>query len=72
MTVAKNVIPFKRDKALAAGYMELEPDICDLVRAAEIAAMMFDKKPELTNFMVDQFLRMANELQQKYYALLPD
>jgi hypothetical protein len=50
-------------------YRDLEPDICDLVRAAEIAFEMAMKEDAggCTLFSVEQFKRLAEDLKAKFY-----
>jgi len=50
-------------------FRDLEPDICNLVRAAEIAfSMAMDEDVGgCTLFSVEQFKRLAEDLKAKYY-----
>jgi hypothetical protein len=50
----------------------LEPDICDLERAAEIAQIVSDSEDSenLRDFAIAQTLRLSRELREKYYELL--
>jgi hypothetical protein len=51
-------------------FKELEFDICDLARAADLASLMaFDEDSELTFFAVRQLQSMATSLKEKYYQL---
>ena len=49
----------------------LEPMICDLERAAEIADLVLDEHKHLGTFAVAQTLRLSQELREKYYELYP-
>ena len=49
----------------------LEPMICDLERAAEIADLVLDEHEHLAHFAVAQTLRLSQELREKYYDLYP-
>jgi hypothetical protein len=56
------------DATLARAYRELEPEICDVVRAAELASLAEDQEDSgLLTFAIEQFLRLAEELKQRYY-----
>jgi hypothetical protein len=53
-----------------ASPSDLEPDICDLAVAAEIAfdAAMDDQVAGKTLFAIEQFERMAKNLKEKFYG----
>ena len=60
------VIDGKRGHAHA--FLELEPDICDLVRMAELVDLADDSRDSgLLTFAVGQFRKMAEDLKRKYY-----
>jgi hypothetical protein len=51
-------------------FIQLEPDICDLVRAAELAELAQDSGDSgLLIFAVGQFHKMADDLKRKYFEL---
>jgi hypothetical protein len=54
---------------LISAYLALEPDICDMVRAAEIASLAEEHNEELVTFAIEQCLKTAEELKAKYYEL---
>jgi len=64
-----------RDSRHAAAFRELESDVCDLLRAADLAlvAKEADDVGEsgggLTLFTIQQFAKMAEDLKKKYYEL---
>jgi hypothetical protein len=49
----------------------LEPMICDLEHAAEIADLVMDQHEHLAVSAVAQTLRLSQELREKYYELYP-
>jgi hypothetical protein len=57
------------DKRHAAAFRSLEPDICDMVRAAEMASLAEEHGEELLTFAIEQCLRTAEEFKQTYYEL---
>jgi hypothetical protein len=58
----KNLLE-KRAKA----YRNMEPHVCDLARAAELAMLASDDEG-LFLFAVEQFETMAQRLRERYYA----
>jgi hypothetical protein len=65
---ANRMIPGPADKKLAAEYRALEPDICDIVRAAEMLSLAEDQEDTgLLSFAINQSLKLAEELKEKYY-----
>ena len=62
--------------ALADAYVELESDICDMLRAADLACQFaFDESDEIDElvfFTARECQRRAKELKEKYYHLWPD
>jgi hypothetical protein len=63
-----------RDESHAEGFRDLENDICELVRAANLALVakeadnVGDGDGDLTLFTIEQFAKMAKDLKRKYYA----
>ena len=59
---------------LVQSYRDMEPDICDLVTAAEIALdqALQEDVGRCTLFSVDQFQRLADDLKKKYYRAYRD
>jgi hypothetical protein len=53
----------KRNKA----YRDMEPHVCDLARAAELAMLASDDE-SLFLFAVEQFETMAQRFRKRYYA----
>jgi len=54
----------------AHAFVDLEPDICDLERAAELCLRMVeDDDFESTFFTIRQLVPMARALRKKYYKL---
>ena len=51
----------------AHAYRDMEPHVCDLARAAELAMEVFDR-PELFLFAVSQLDDMAQRFRTRYYA----
>jgi hypothetical protein len=71
---AANVVavPASRDRdAMTDAFSDLEPDICDLVAAAEIAFdMAMDGQVDgKTLFAIEQFKKLAEGLKEKYYRV---
>ena len=59
----------KSDSDHADAFKELEPDIGDLERAAELCLLMVQADDfELTFFTVRQLVPMARALRKKYYS----
>jgi hypothetical protein len=55
-------------KGLARAFRELEPDICDLGRAGELASLAEDAGDDgLLCFALGQFQKTAEDLKRKYY-----
>jgi hypothetical protein len=70
------VIPLPRrpidDAKMAHAFMELEPYLLSLERAAKIARHFFLEDPdeeelELGRFAVDQFQKLASDFRQLYF-----
>jgi hypothetical protein len=55
------------DAKRAKLYREMEPYVCDLARAAELAMTVHDNEG-LFLFAVDQFNNMAQRFRASYYA----
>ena len=55
-------------KKRAKAYSDMEPRICDLARAAELAMTVFDD-PNLFLFAVGQLDAMAQRFRADYYAV---
>jgi len=51
----------------AIAYFAMEPYVCDLARAAQIAMVLHDEDPDLFLFAVVQFDKMAEDLRQRWY-----
>lgn len=51
----------------AQAYSDMESDVCDLARAAELAMIVFDNE-RLFLFAVDQLDNMAQRFRANYYA----
>jgi hypothetical protein len=64
-------LPARRNEHHAEGFRDLEPDICDLVRAVDLCMLaVIDDNQELTNFAVrDVLTPMARAFKEKYYKL---
>jgi hypothetical protein len=55
---------------LSRAFIELEPDICGLVRAGELTSLAEDQGDDgLLTFALGQFQKMAEDLKRKYYEL---
>jgi hypothetical protein len=60
----------RQHEQLSRAFIELEPDICDLVRAGELASLAEDYGDDgLQTFAIGQLQDMAQRLKQKYYEL---
>jgi hypothetical protein len=55
------------DAKRAKAYHDMEPYVCDLARAAELAMEIFDR-PELFLFAVNQLDDMVQRFRAHYYA----
>ena len=55
------------DARRAKAYHDMEPHVCDLARAAELAMEVFDR-PDLFLFAVGQLDDMAQRFRAHYYA----
>jgi hypothetical protein len=53
----------------AKAYFDMEPYVCDLARAAEIAMILHDDDTGLLLFAVDQFNKLAEDLRQRWYTM---
>jgi hypothetical protein len=62
--IDRGMIDAKRAKA----YSDMEPYVCDLARAAELAMEIFDR-PELFLFAVNQLDDMVQRFRARYYAV---
>ena len=51
----------------AQAYRDMESDVCDLARAAQLAMVVFDNE-RLFLFAVDQLDNMAQRFRANYYA----
>ena len=51
----------------AKAYRDMEPHVCDLARAAELAMLASDDE-SLFLFAVEQFETMAQRFRKRYYA----
>jgi hypothetical protein len=51
----------------AKAYRDMEPHVCDLARAGELAMEIFDR-PELFLFAVNQLDDMVQRFRANYYA----
>jgi hypothetical protein len=51
----------------ALAYSRMEPHVCDLARAAELAMLASDDE-SLFLFAVEQFETMAQRFRKRYYA----
>ena len=51
----------------AKAYRDMEPHVCDLARAGELAMEIFDR-PELFLFAVNQLDDMVQRFRARYYA----
>jgi uncharacterized membrane protein YfhO len=51
----------------AQAYRDMEPHVCDLARAAELAMLASDDE-SLFLFAVEQFETMAQRFRKRYYA----
>jgi hypothetical protein len=56
------------DAKRAKAYDDMEPHVCDLARAAELAMEIFDR-PELFLFAVNQLDDMVQRFRARYYAV---
>ncbi len=52
----------------AHAYRDMEPHVCDLARAAELAMEVFDR-PDLFLFAVTQLDAMTQRFRTRYYAV---
>jgi hypothetical protein len=52
----------------AKAYHDMEPHVCDLARAAELAMEIFDR-PDLFLFAVNQLDDMVQRFRARYYAV---
>ena len=60
-------------RSVDTAYAALEPDICDLVQAAQLASIAEDQNDDgLVTFAIGQFQKMALELRARYYELWKD
>jgi hypothetical protein len=73
MSERRNVVALRRsapdgnrEARHVRAFLDLEPDICDLVRAADLALLAEDEE-ELFAFTVEQFQKMAHDLKRKFY-----
>jgi hypothetical protein len=61
------------EKAVRSAFMDLEPDICDLLRAAKLVCQLgfdeIDKIDDLLFFSMRQCQERAEALKEKYYGL---
>jgi hypothetical protein len=55
------------DAKRAKAYRDMEPHVCDLARAAELAMLASDDE-SLFLFAVEQFETMAQRFRANYYA----
>jgi hypothetical protein len=55
------------DAKRAKAYRDMEPHVCDLARAAELAMLASDDE-SLFLFAVEQFETMAQRFRKRYYA----
>jgi hypothetical protein len=55
------------DAKRALAYSRMEPHVCDLARAAELAMLASDDEG-LFLFAVEQFETMAQQFRKRYYA----
>ena len=56
------------DAKRAKAYFDMEPYVCDLARAAELAMEIFDR-PDLFLFAVNQLDDMVQRFRARYYAV---
>jgi hypothetical protein len=55
---------------LDQAYIELEPDVCDLVRAGELISLVEAHGDSgLLTYAIEQFDKNVKEFKQKYYKL---
>jgi hypothetical protein len=57
------------DAKRAKAYFDMEPYVCDLERAAQIAMVLHDEDPSLFLFAVEQFDKMAEDLRRRWYKM---
>jgi hypothetical protein len=77
MSERRNVVMLRRkvqpdnvETRHAAAFRALEPEVCDLVRSAELASLAEDTGDSgLLTFAIEQFLQMAEGLKKKYYEM---
>jgi hypothetical protein len=56
------------DAKRAKAYRDMEPHVCDLARAGELAMEIFDR-PDLFLFAVNQLDDMVQRFRAHYYAV---
>ena len=56
------------DAKRAKAYHDMEPHVCDLARAGELAMEIFDR-PDLFLFAVSQLDDMVQRFRARYYAV---
>jgi hypothetical protein len=61
---------------ICSAFMDLEPDICDVLRAADLACQLAldegDKIDDLVFFCIRHCQQLAADLKEKYYGLWPE
>jgi hypothetical protein len=57
------------DAKRAKAYFAMEPYVCDLARAAQVAMILHDDDTGLLLFAIDQFNKLAEDLRKRWYAM---